>query len=619
MSENEQESAFEDLLTYLKHNRGFDFTGYKRSSLKRRVRKRMMEVKIDDFETYQDYLEVHLREYEFLFNTILINVTSFFRDKPAWDYLADEIVPAILETRTSYEDIRVWSAGCASGEESYSVAIVLAEAMGPDEARKRLKIYATDVDEVALAHARQAIYSAEDVEAVPATLLEKYFVPVSNGYQFNHDLRRLLVFGRHDLIQDAPISRLDLLVCRNSLIYFNREAQKRIITHFHFALRDSGYLFLGKAEMLLTHSDLFTPEHVKHRIFAKVTATQPRRGLLSLVDEQMAEEGASAEALNRYRQLQQANFEKAPIAQLVIDRDGVLVLTNDRMQTEFGVEQSDVGRPLRDLQISYRPVELRSMIDKVRDERQAAHVENVERAQVESKSSFFDVHVVPLTGNGNRWLGTSVSFVDVTWRHDLRTELEHARQETETAYEELQSTNEELETSNEELQSTVEELQTTNEELQSTNEEMETMNEELQSTNAELQTMNDELHQRTIELDRANAFLESVVASVDAGIVVIDRNLDILLWNEGAENLWGLRAEEAQGCSLMNLDIGLPVEELREPLAKAWLRENKVKSTVLNAVNRRGKNIRLHVTPTLRRGAAGEVEGLVLLMEEIAA
>jgi two-component system, chemotaxis family, CheB/CheR fusion protein len=617
MSENERDHAFENLLIYLKNNRGFDFTGYKRSSLERRVSRRMSEVRVDSFEAYQDYLEVHPREFEFLFNTILINVTAFFRDRPAWDYLAAEIVPRILKAREPGEDIRVWSAGCASGEEAYSVAMVLAEALGLEEARRRGKIYATDVDEVALTQARQGVYSAKEVESVPERLLEKYFLHVGGGYLFDHDLRRNLVFGRHDLMQDAPISRLDLLVCRNTLIYFNREAQKRIVANFHFALRDTGYLFLGKAEMLLTYADLFAPEDVKHRVFGKMVPGRPRRELLTLGEVEQAEDGIP-EATDGFAQLQQMAFATTAAAQVVVDRDGILMLANDRARTDFGVDVRDLGRPFQDLQVSYRPLELRSLIDRVRDTGRAFHVEDVERSLPEGESEFLDVHVAPLKGSGGRWLGIAVSFVDVTQRHRLRDELKHAKQETETAYEELQSTNEELETSNEELQSTVEELQTTNEELQSTNEEMETLNEELQSTNEELQTMNDELSQRTTEADRAKAFLESVVASLDAGVVAVGRDFKVLLWNNRAEELWGLRAEEVLGCNLMDLDIGLPVEELRKPLEQTLVKgtEAEVKETVLEAINRRGKPIHLRVTPTLRLGSKGEVEGLVLWMAQ---
>jgi two-component system CheB/CheR fusion protein len=507
-SEEAQESTFEELLVYLKRNRGFDFTGYKRSSLRRRVRRRMSAVKIDDFEAYQDYLEVHPREFEFLFNTILINVTAFFRNELTWDYLAEEIVPRILRDRGPEGDIRVWSAGCASGEEPYSVAMVLAEALGVEQARRRIKIYATDVDEVALAQARQAVYSAEAVEPVPAHLLDKYFVTASGGYAFNHDLRRVLVFGRHDLMQDAPISRLDLLLCRNTLIYFNHEAQKRIVNNFHFALRDTGYLFLGRAEMLLTHADLFTSAHVKHRVFAKAVHGHPRRRLLAQSEAGREED---AEKMDRHTRLQQAAFETTPIAEMVVDRDGILALANDRARIDFGVDPRDVGRPFHDLEISYRPVELRSLIDRARDEGRTLRVEDVERALPEGEAQFLDVQVVPIRGSGGRWMGVSISFVDVTQRHHLHDELDRSKQEVEIVYRELQS-------ANEELQSTVEELQTTNEELQSTNEEMETMNEELQAANAKLQTMNDELRQRTLEADRANAFLESIVASVNAGM-----------------------------------------------------------------------------------------------------
>jgi len=618
MTEDErtQESAFEDLLVYLKRNRGFDFTDYKRASLKRRICKRMAVVQIDDFEAYQDYLEVHPREFDFLFNTILINVTSFFRDEAAWDYLAEEIVPRILETREPDRAIRVWSAGCASGQEPYSAAMVLAEALGLEETCRRVKIYATDVDEVALAQARQAVYGAEAVESVPARLLDEYFAPVSGGYTFNHDLRRILVFGRHDLMQDAPISRLDLLLCRNTLIYFNRQAQKRIVNNFHFALRNTGYLFLGRAEMLLSHADLFAPEDVRRRVFSKAVTGRSRRQLLALGRAELEPEDYPKD-LDRYRRLQQLAFEAAPVAQLVVDHEGILALANDRARTDLDVDARDVGRPFRDLQISYRPLELRSLIDRVQEEGRTARREDVVRSLPGEEKQLLDVTVAPLRGSAGRWLGVAISFIDVTQRHRQQEELERSKQEVETTYEELQSTNEELETSNEELQSTVEELQTTNEELQSTNEEMETMNEELQSTNAELQAMNDELRQRTLEADRASAFLHSVVAGVDASIVVVDRDFEILLWNEGAEELWGLREAEVEGRSLMELDIGLPVEELRAPIEHALSEagDGGPEETVLEAVNRRGQEIRVHVTPTRRFDPDGQVVGLVLLME----
>src|SRR4051812_18512502 len=193
---------FEELLIHLKETRGFDFTAYKRSTLLRRVQKRMATVGLQSFVDYQDFLEVHQDEFGALFNTILINVTSFFRDDAAWDYLMQYVVPGVLERLAPQDPIRVWCAGCASGEEAYTAAIVLAEALGWDAFRLRVKIYATDVDEEALTTARQGIYSARDLNPVPAELRERYFERIGERFGFRRDLRRAVIFGRHDLIQD---------------------------------------------------------------------------------------------------------------------------------------------------------------------------------------------------------------------------------------------------------------------------------------------------------------------------------------------------------------------------------------------------------------------------------
>jgi chemotaxis methyl-accepting protein methylase len=326
----DDDRVFERLLEFLRQSRGFDFTGYKRSSLKRRVHKQMQAREIDSFGDYLDYLEVHPEEFAPLFNTILINVTGFFRDFPTWEYLRNRVIPQILESKLADEPIRIWSAGCASGEEAYSLAILMAEAIGLDQFRSRVKIYATDVDEEALTQARHAIYSEKMLQAIPERWQGTYFERSSGNFVFRSDLRRAIIFGRHDLVQDAPIS-------------------------------------------------------------------------------------------------------------------------------------------------------------------------------------------------------------DVSRYHDLRSELQRSNQELETANEELQSSNEELET--------------TNEELQSTNEELETMNEEMQATNEELHTINDELHLRTLELNDTNAFLNSILSSLQDGVIVVDRQFSILSWNEAIEELWGLRSDGSLNCA----------------------------------------------------------------------
>jgi two-component system CheB/CheR fusion protein len=615
MSDQEKDPAFERLLEYLKRHRGFDFTGYKRTSLMRRVRRRMDRVEIDTFEAYHDYLEVHPQEFAYLFNTILINVTSFFRDRAAWDFLTQEVIPQIVESKGENETIRIWSAGCAAGEEAYSLAILFAEALGEEHLDDRLKIYATDVDEEALAQARQAGYSPKAVEPVPEELRETYFELSGGRYVIKNGVRRSVVFGRHDLIQDAPISRLDLLVCRNTLIYLNAETQRRVLARFHFALNDDGFLFLGRAEMLLTHAHLFTPVDLKCRIFSKVPKVTPRDRMVALTQ---AGDDDAAEELGTYVRLREAAFDAAPLTQVVIDARGNLALANQAAQSLFHLSPNDLGRPFRDLELSYRPTELRSLIEQAQTERRVITLEDIERPRPEEETQYLDISVIPLRENGDRPLGVSITFRDVTQRYDLREELRRSNQELETAYEEVQSTNEELETTNEELQSTVEELQTTNEELQSSNEEMETMNEELRTTNEELERRNVELQERTEEVNQTILFLESILESVEAGIVVIDRDFEILLWNEGAEELWGLREEEVTGRSLLSLDIGLPVGELAEPVRSilAGDIDGAEQEIVLDAVNRTGKSIVIEISNTLRAGPDGDIEGVVLVMEE---
>src|SRR3954454_12275332 len=247
------------LLDYVKRTRDFDFTGYKRPTLVRRIAKRMAEVGCTTYADYEDHLALNPDEFVTFFNSILINVTGFFRDPQAWEFVAEEIVPRIISGKDPDAPIRVWSAGCASGEEPYTIAMIFGRALGVERFRSRVKVYATDIDEEALSEARAATYSPQALEAVPEELRDQYFEETARGQSFRTDLRRNVVFGRHDLLQDAPISRLDLLVCRNTLMYFTADAQSSVLERFRFALEHGGYLFLGRAETLLTHSRSFRP------------------------------------------------------------------------------------------------------------------------------------------------------------------------------------------------------------------------------------------------------------------------------------------------------------------------------------------------------------------------
>jgi two-component system CheB/CheR fusion protein len=604
------EVNLEVLLDFVKRNRGFDFTGYKRSSLERRIGKRMEEVGAAGYPDYLDYLEVHQDEFVLLFNTILINVTGFFRDPPTWDYLREDVLPALVAAHGPDDPIRVWCTGCASGEEAYTVAMVLADLLGVGDFRERVKIYATDVDEEALQTARAASYSAKQVEPVPREALDRYFERSSGRYGFRPDLRRTVIFGRNDLVQDAPISRIDLLLCRNTLMYFNAETQARILRRFHFALEDAGALVLGKSEMLITHGGLFQPIDLKRRVFRTAGVGAPRERL------HFPPSGGGDGTGDGEPSLRDSAFDASPVAQIVIDGQATLTAVNQAAREMLGLNAGDLGRPLQDLEVSYRPLELRSHLDQLRADGQPVALRGVSWRPPAGRSRVLDVQLTPLTDGDERY-GASVAYVDVTSTRALQDELDRSRHELEQAYEELQSTVEELETTNEELQSTNEELETTNEELQSTNEELETMNEELQSTNEELETINDELRIRGVELDAVNGLLETILATLGKAVVVLDAGLTVRVWNRHAEELWGVRAEEADGQSFLGLDIGLPVEALRACIRTAIVGQERAEVTV-EATNRRGRFGRCHVV-ALPATFAGDAAGSVVLLMELTA
>src|SRR5215475_13498954 len=583
----------------LKETRGFDFTGYKRSTLMRRIRRRMDAHGLTSLGEYRDYLELEPEEFSRLFDSLLINVTGFFRDPQAWQALGEEVLPELLSAKSARRPLRVWSAGCATGEEAYTLAIVLVETMGLEDFISRVKIYATDLDEEALAEARTGVYTERQIAEVSEEFRRKYFEASGTRYAFRRDLRRQVIFGRNDLTRDAPISRVDLLVARNTLMYFNAETQSNIIRKFHFALSNPGFLFLGKAEMLLNHGDQFEPVDLRKRLFRKVGKSVPAEP-----PRLVAANGAGSGELGGTG-LESAALAAGPVAQLVIDRGGRLVAANIRAETLFNLRPRDVGRPFQDLEVSYRPIELRSIIEQVITEQRSVELMDIlwHRAPG-AEPSVYDATVVPLYRNTDEPVGVGISFLDVTKYRQLRDELERSNHDLERAYEELQSLNEELET--------------TNEELQSTNEELETMNEELQSTNDELQLINDVLRLRGEELDTSKAFAASTLRSLGSAVIVVDIDLRVYVWGPGAEDLWGLRADEATGRLFAELDIGLPVADI-VPLLKQTLAGGSDRTeTVVEAMNRRGRPVRMVLECLLLHDEEGNRRGGIMVMNEAA-
>lgn len=463
----EANQEFEALLDYLKHHQGYDLTGYKRLTLMRRFSHRMQQIQIDSYQDYLQYLQTHSEELVTLLDTITINVTAFFRDRDAWNYLADQIIPQIINSKQPHEQIRVWSAGCAFGQEVYTLAIILAEALGIEQYLQRVQLFATDVDEEALQRSRQASYSDLEVAAIPTNLLEKYFKQTEQGYVFNAKLRRTIIFARHNLAFDAPMSRIDLLTCRNTLMYFNTEMQASILVRFHFALKPNGFLFLGKAETIVTHRQIFIPVNLKHRVFA-LGQNLSLDELLQITPQTRKKKAVNPLAVQI--RIWQAAFEISPFAQLVVDLNGCLVMANDQANVLFGLSLSDRSRSLQDLDLG-RLIGSPTYINQLFGVSVAALLEHrrpVSLKHVEWETSkhkiYLDIHITPISDPSGSLLGANLTFTDVTCNKQLEDELERSSSELARLSEALEETKAALETTQVELECSQRELETVRQE-----------------------------------------------------------------------------------------------------------------------------------------------------------
>jgi two-component system, chemotaxis family, CheB/CheR fusion protein len=616
-TESPNAEGFEDLLRFVRDARGFDFTGYKRASLLRRVQRRMQQLDVETVADYHALLEADVDEFAMLFNTILINVTAFFRDPAAWQYVEAEIVPSIISRLDSDQPIRLWSAGCASGQEAYTLAMVMANALGVAAAARRVKIYGTDVDLDALAQARSGVYSDALLDEVPVELRSRYFHADARGRGFAMipALRRTVVFGRHDLTRDPPISHVDLLSCRNTLMYLNSEVQAVVVPRLHYALKGSGYLFLGRAEMVI-HGDAgrFESVSMKHRVFRALPQQPPPDSSPSRLTSREPFDLGPIEALPPDKEMSnerpEATFQLGAVAQLLVSPAGELVGANETARGIFAIDLATLSRPLRELRVTVGLEQLVEAVEQASAGRVARDLGVLRFVRSTGEEFILATQVFPILNERNEVSGVSVTLTDVGNVSSLHEDFQQVHAELETAYEELQSTNEELVTSNEELQSSYEELETTNEELQSANEELETTNEELRSSNEELETTNIELKSTSQELERTNVSLTDangelnrfstlhrhVMDNFPSAVIVLDSHLLIEEWNRAATDLWGLREDEVLGEPFFGLQFGLPLGELQDPVRACRSPGAPTVTLELQAINRLGRKIGCRVS-----------------------
>lgn len=597
---DEEAAGFRRLLDKVKSEHRFDLHDYKSASLVRRVRARIAQVHAPDFDAYARLLDTDDSEATLLLDTILINVTGFFRDPEAWTALRQHVIPALADHAAGSGSLRIWSAGCSTGEEAYSLAILLAE-RAPQLLGNDVKIYATDVDADALTTARQGLYRLEQLKDLPEGYIGRYFSREGQLYRFRSELRRLCIFGRHNLVDDPPLGRMDLIVCRNVLIYFKTALQERLLPRFYYAIREDGFLFLGKSESLLARSPWFAPVEAKWRIFRR-SRHAPVESMAPLLDRQRTRgrETSATEPVSGDLDLA-AVMDALPTATMVIDAHDTVVLWNAAAEGLYGIRREQaVGHRFRDLDISYRAEGLRARIEDVRRGSSSARLNDVAFTGRGGQVIHVEVAIETLFDRGQRGVaGILVAAVDITAQVSLKADFQRVSEEHEMASEDLQSANEELETTNEELQSTNEELETTNEELQSTNTELLTTVEELQAANTLL-------GDRTAELDRLALYHASVVESVREAVIVLDGALKVTTWNQAAERLWRVSARNAMGKSFMQLGLGPVMKAVEGALARTT---EGIKMVELSFADAGDVPHRLRVVPLV--DAQGVVQGVV--------
>ena len=599
--EEKEQSALEKILILLRSKTGQDFSLYKKNTVYRRIERRMGIHQIDRIAAYVRYLQENPQEVELLFKELLIGVTSFFRDPAAWEQLQGEAIPALIAARPAGGTLRAWSVGCSTGEEAYSLAIAFKEALDRIEPAEKftLQIFATDLDRDAIDRARQGSYPANIAADVSAERLRRFFVKEESGYRVGKEIRETITFATQNLIMDPPFTKLDLLVCRNLLIYLAPELQKKLLPLFHYSLTAGGGLFLGSAETVSAFADLFAPLSLKQRIFRRRESVLPPEKLLfppSFVpaapgthkESPMLKPAANLQSLADRLLLQQFS----PPAVLANDRGDILYIsgrTGKYLEPAAGKANWNIFAMARE---GLR-FELGSAFQKALRQKEPVTVRGLEVGEGAARQCV-DLTVQSIQEPEALRGMVLIVFSEVAPPKEKRragrggtaasdnlrvVELE---QELTRLREELQTTREEMQTSQEELKSSNEELQSTNEELQSTNEELTTSREEMQSLNEELQTVNAEQQFKMDELARANNDMRNLLNSTEIVTVFLDNDLHIRRFTTGANKLFKLiPGDVGRPLSDIRSDLLYPemIEEAREVLRTLVFSERQIAAT----------------------------------------
>jgi len=572
-------SGINHILMQLRTSIGHDFSLYKKSTITRRIQRRMSQNGIEDTETYARYLKEHPAEIASLFKELLINVTSFFRDPEAFVALKQDILPAVLADKPEDYVFRVWVTGCATGEEAYSIAIVLRELMDKNQYEFKSQIYSTDLADDTITIARAGLYPLNIALDVTPERLRRFFIKEDGGYRVKKEIREMVVFAVQNVVKDPPFTKLDLLSCRNLMIYLEPELQNRLIPAFHYALKPGGVLFLSPSEGIGNHTELFTPLNRKWKFYRATPSAASTRAILTSNLNWTTEpvHKTPEDIMKSARENNLAELTRRMLLQfyaptsVMTDLKGNILYVYGETGKYLRPAPGHATLNMIDMAREGLQLELRSAISAANQGTPTLDRE----LSVKTNGDFHPVHlcVRPLSNPNDRQNLLLVSFQDIaqpTPDKPARTkgtskpnELHHIEElERELAYtkENLQATIEEQFASNEELKCTNEEMQSTNEELQSTNEELETSKEELQSINEELVTLNSELQAKIVQLADMQNDIKNLLDNIHIGTIFLDQSLIIRRFTRDAAQIYRLVASDV-GRTLSNIKPELEGED----------------------------------------------------------
>jgi two-component system CheB/CheR fusion protein len=621
--------ALTQIATTLRNKTGHDFHGYKPQTFFRRVQRRMHVVQADDVNTYVDFLRSHPKEVLNLFNDLLIGVTQFFRDPKEFEVLEREVIPKILEGKDVGDIVRVWVLGCATGEEAYSIGILLREAIAGRDAAPQVQIFATDIDARALAAARVGRYPETIARDITPQRLARWFVKEGNTYCVVKELREMCIFSAHNVIRDAPFSKLDLISCRNLLIYLNADLQNRVIPLFHFALLPDRYLFLGNSENVTRHQKLFDPIDRRARIFRRLETgtrvlpefplTSPARRVFDASAPMPARPTLDGGLARRAERV----VERYSPAYVIVNEEFQVLHFSGR--TGRYIEPTAGAASLDLLNLVHRDLRLdvRAALTKAAEENEPVRVERLQMG-VNGNRMLVDIVVEPVREGADARRSFVVIFksgetvldngeeAPPTPGHLRDGHVQRLEGELRLSRERLQSTIEELESTNEELKSSNEEYQSLNEELQSANEELETSREELQSVNEELTTVNSELAHRVQELTRATSDLKNFLESTQIATLFLDNDLRVMNFTPAVTEIFHL-VETDVGRPITHIKAQIIFEELHDDIRRVMRTLGSVEREMNNAAT--GTRYIVRILPY--RSVDNFIAGVVLTFVDV--